>query len=118
LAVPFLSDHDQAPTDSACAMRFVSTVPTQALGMLNSDFIKEQARTFARRLQKESGPGLDTQIRRGLELVFQRPPSDQEFKLCREAAENFRSRLGLSEELALERFALIALNLNEFLYID
>ncbi len=118
LAVPFLSDHDQAPTDSACAMRFVSTVPTQALGMLNSDFIKEQARTFARRIQKESGPGLDAQIRRGLELIFQRGPSDQEFKLSREAAETFRSRLGLSEELALERFALIALNLNEFLYID
>jgi hypothetical protein len=118
LAIPFLADHDQAPTDTPCAMRFVSTVPTQALGMLNSDFIKEQAHTFARRLQKESGPGLDAQIRLGLELVFQRAPSNEEFILCRQATDIFRSRMGLSEENALERFALIALNLNEFLYVD
>jgi hypothetical protein len=29
-----------------------------------------------------------------------------------------RSKGGLSEEVALERFALLALNLNEFVYLD
>ena len=41
LLVPILSVHDQADTDSSCPVRYTTTVPTQALGMLNGEFTNE-----------------------------------------------------------------------------
>ena len=43
LLVPILASHDQADTDSSCPVRYTTTVPTQALGMLNGEFTNEQA---------------------------------------------------------------------------
>ena len=118
LSVPLLSDHDQAPTDTPCAVRFVSTVSTQALGLLNSEFMESQSLRFASRLRQEAGPDVNAQIRRGLHLVLQRPPSEREIALCRQTYDKLKSELHLSEETSLQRFALIALNLNEFIYLD
>ena len=118
LSVPLLSDHDQAPTDTPCAVRFVSTVSTQALGLLNSEFMERQSRLFATRLRREAGADLTAQIRQGLHLVLQRAPRDSEIALCRQTCEKLKNELQLSDETALQRFALIALNLNEFIYLD
>jgi hypothetical protein len=118
LSVPLLADHDQAPTDTPCAVRFVSTVSTQALGLLNSEFMERQSQLFALRLRKEAGSELASQIRHGLQLVLQRPPRDNEIALCRKTCEKLKSELHLSDETVLQRFALIALNLNEFIYLD
>ena len=118
LSVPLLADHDQAPTDTPCAVRFVSTVSTQALGLLNSEFMERQSQLFAARLRKEAGDTLASQIRHGLHLVLQRPPREAEITLCRETCEKLKRELHLSDETALQRFALIALNLNEFIYLD
>lgn len=75
LPVPLLADHDQAPTDTPCAVRFVSTVSTQALALLNSEFMENQSKLFAERLRKEAGGDARAQIRHGLQLVLQRPPA-------------------------------------------
>src|SRR5262249_20159198 len=53
LLVPILSQHDQADTDSSCPVRYTTTVPTQALGMLNGQFTNEQAGFLAERLRRE-----------------------------------------------------------------
>jgi hypothetical protein len=118
LSVPLLADHDQAPTDTPCAVRFVSTVSTQALGLLNSEFMEKQSKLFAERLRREAGDNVLAQIRRGLQLVLQRPPEEKEVALCRQTCERLKNELNLSDETALQRFALIALNLNEFIYLD
>ena len=36
LITPILADFDLADTDTTCPVRFVTTQPTQALGMMNS----------------------------------------------------------------------------------
>ncbi len=118
LSVPLLADHDQAPTDTPCAVRFVSTVSTQALGLLNSEFMESQSKLFAERLRKEAGDEARAQIRRGLQLVLQRPPREAEVALCLKTCEQLKSELNLPDQTALQRFALIALNLNEFIYLD
>jgi hypothetical protein len=118
LSVPLLSNHDQATTDSPCAMRFTSTVPTQALGMLNSEFMEEQASLFAKRLQREAGDTPEAQIRRGLQLAFQRPPAPKEIALCLTTLRKFQTELQLPPQEALQRVALLLLNSNEFLYLD
>jgi hypothetical protein len=118
LSVPLLADHDQAPTDTPCAVRFVSTVSTQALGLLNSEFMEKQSKLFAERLRREAGDETVAQIRHGLRLVLQRPPRDEEVALCLKTCERLKSELHLSDNTALQRFALISLNLNEFIYLD
>ena len=53
LLVPILATHDAADTDSSCPVRYTTTVPTQALGLLNGEFANEQAARFADRLRRE-----------------------------------------------------------------
>jgi hypothetical protein len=118
LSLPLLSNHDQAATDSPCAVRFTSTVPTQALGMLNSEFLEEQAALFASRLRREAGNEPAAQIQRGLQLALQREPSKDEVALCLSTLSNFENKLRLPKESALQRVTLMMLNLNEFLYLD
>ncbi len=118
LSLPLLAEHDQAPTDTPCAMRFVSTVPTQALGMLNSDFMADHARLLADRVTKESGPDPETAIRHGLRLTLQRTPSQAEMSTVLTAHKAFRQQMALSPEDALQRVALLLLNMNEFIYLE
>jgi hypothetical protein len=118
LSVPLLSDHDQAATDTPCAVRFASTVPTQALGMLNSEFMADQSRRFAERIRREAGESTEAQIRHGLRLVLQREAAPSEVALCQKTVALLQSEHHLTEQTALQRFALLALNLNEFIYLD
>jgi mono/diheme cytochrome c family protein len=118
LSLPLLAEHDQAPTDTPCAMRFVSTVPTQALGLLNSAFMDEHAALLAARLSKEAGQDTESAIRHGLKLALQREPHASEVLSLRKAHTAFIKEAGLSADDALRRIALILLNLNEFIYIE
>ena len=55
LAVPILTAFDVPDTDSGCAVRFTTTQPTQALGMLNGEFLNEQATLFAESVKRKGG---------------------------------------------------------------
>jgi hypothetical protein len=118
LQLPILATYDQADTDSSCAVRYVTTVPTQSLGMLNGDFIHEQARALAARLEKEAPNDVAAQVRRAIELTAQRkPPLDE---VGRDVA--FVQKAMLEEKLtaadALKLYCLLTLNTNEFFYVD
>ena len=54
LLVPIMATHDAADTDFSCPVRYTTTVPTQALGLLNGAFTNEQAARFADRLSRGS----------------------------------------------------------------
>src|SRR6185295_12712453 len=62
LQVPVLIQNDQADADSSCPVRYTTTVPTQALGMLNGEFTNTAAAAFARRLEKEAPGDLAKQV--------------------------------------------------------
>ena len=59
LAVPMIANFDGPDSDISCPARFVTTQPTQALGMLNSSLINEEASLFravpSRSRGRESG---------------------------------------------------------------
>ena len=118
LVHPLLSMHDFADTDASCPVRFATTVPTQALTMLNSEFIHERAAAFARRLVAEEPKSLDRQIALGLRLVTQREPQATEIRRANAFIADLRTKEGLEPAEALKLFCLMALNLNEFVFLD
>ncbi|HEV7406835.1 MAG TPA: PSD1 and planctomycete cytochrome C domain-containing protein [Chthoniobacteraceae bacterium] len=118
LITPILASFDQAETDRSAPVRFASTQPTQALGMLNSAFVNEQAGKLAARIRREGGSDIVGQVRLALQLATSRPPSDVEIKRGVAFIEALQKTDGAAPEAALKTFCLLALNLNEFLYLD
>jgi hypothetical protein len=61
-----------------CERRKSSTVATQSLMLMNSQFILDQAARFAQRLQTEAGDDRARQIARAWLLAFNRSPTAPE----------------------------------------
>ena len=118
LLVPILNQFDQANTDSTCPVRFSTTVPTQSLMMLNGKFINDQALAFANRMRWEGGITVQDRVQFGLRLVLCREPEPSEIKRALTFIQELEQHENVSTEIALARFALLALNLNELIYID
>ena len=117
LQVPILIQHDQADADSSCPVRYTTTVPTQALGMLNGEFTNTAAATLAARLRSET-PDLTVQVRRAIRLTAGRVPTEDEVRKDVEFVREFRAKAGLSDAAALQQYCLLMLNTNEFVYVD
>ena len=115
LQVPVLAQHDQADTDSSCPVRYTTTVPTQALGLLNGEFGNETAAAFAERLKKDASD-LPGQVRRAIRLTCGRTPGEDEVK--RDLAFVVELQKKMSEAEALKKYCLMILNANEFVYVD
>ena len=118
LQVPVLATHDQADPDSTCPVRYTTTVPTQALGMLNGEFSNEQAAALAERLTTDAPNDLAAQVRRGLELTTGRPATDADVVADVAFVESMKSKHNLDARTALTRYALLLLNTNAFAYLD
>jgi hypothetical protein len=118
LKPPELETFDFADTDGPCAARFVTTVPTQALAMLNSRNVNDQAKKLADRLRAEVKDGVEAQVRRALELTLTRDIDPAEVARGLELIAELQNKHSLSPDDAFERFCLVALNLNEFVYLD
>ena len=84
-----------------------STTPLQALNLLNSAFVMQQADLFAKRLEKEVGPTPAKQAARAFELCFNRTATADETK---DAAAFIKTE-------GLKQFARAMLNANEFVFV-
>lgn len=118
LSLPILAAFDSADTDSPCPVRFTTTQPTQALAMINSDFLNEQAGVFAANAQKLAGSEPATQVAKILERVTQRTPNQSEIDRGVKFLARMQSEHQLSPDAALKNFCLLSLNLNEFVYLE
>jgi hypothetical protein len=118
LLYPVLESFDVAETDRSTPVRFATTQPTQALGMLNGEFLNKQAGLFAARLRRDAGQDVVAQVRQALYLATARAPGADEIRRGAELIQGLRAQDGLSAEGALRAFCLVVLNLNEFVYLD
>lgn len=118
LQVPFLTEHDQADTDNPCPVRFATIVPTQALGMINSDFIHEKGRALATRLKQEAGDDKAAQVRLAYQIAVQRQAADDEIKRAVDFLTLMQSGHKLTADEALQRFCVAVFSFNEFIFID
>jgi Protein of unknown function (DUF1553)/Protein of unknown function (DUF1549)/Planctomycete cytochrome C len=118
LAVPLLASFDAADVDASCPVRFATTQPTQALGLLNGEVINDQARIFAEAVRARSGEDHAARVRLVLRRATQRDPSPREVERGVEFLARMQGQHGLDPSQALAKFCLLALNLNEFIYLD
>ena len=106
LPFPMLHVFDLADMNVSFGARNVSTVPTQALTLMNNTFVQRQAQLLAERLKKDAGPDVDKQIDLGYRLALTRAPTGKELALSRE----------MVAAGSLEDFTNVLFNLSEFLY--
>ena len=101
------------PNDSvSCERRTVTTVPTQALTLLNNDFVLLQAQYLAERVQKEAGDDPSAQIKDLYRIALSREPTAGELNT------NLAFMKQEDHGKALAGVADVVLNLSEFLYIN
>jgi hypothetical protein len=121
---PFLGLFDGPDTNTTTAARSSSTVPLQALFLMNSSFMEETAAAFARRACRDA-PAVAERIRLMEELAYNRPPSPAETARAEKYLTRYRT-LALSTGLTASRadaeawlsYARVILAANEFFYID
>jgi mono/diheme cytochrome c family protein len=118
LAVPILAAFDAPDPDAPCPVRFATTQPTQALGLVNSEFANTQARVFAEFAAKRAGEDAADQVRFVLRRVLQREPTRGEVDRGVKYMAGAKADDSVTALEALRRFCLLSLNLNEFVYLD
>jgi hypothetical protein len=84
-----------------------STTPLQALNLLNSSFMIQQAGFFAERLDREAGRDSKDQIRRAFALAYGRPPGRAELATA----------VKLVREDGLAALCRALFNANEFVFL-
>lgn len=117
LIYPMLAGFDLPETDRTSPARFASTQPTQALGMMNGPLANKQAGVLAARVRGEVGPEPRAFTTRVLTLVQQRPPTAGETAEGMSLLTRLQGR-GVKPEQAQTLLCLMALNLDEFVYLD
>ncbi len=107
--LPLLEAFDRPDAAQSCPSRSTTTVPTQALALLNSPFVVDQSRRFADRVAREAGPDPSARVVLAFRLATGRRPSEAQRRAIREY-------LGGPGDLAGACQALF--NSNAFLYLD
>jgi hypothetical protein len=120
----FLQLFDQPVIETNCTHRETSTVSSQALTLLNSDFMQRQAEALANRVLKEQPSDA---AGRAVLLAFTRAATDQEKALFQgfleQQTQQHAKALAANQQTEARRRAVadlchMLLSANEFAYID
>jgi hypothetical protein len=120
--LPIMTMFDVPEPTQSIGERSVTTVPTQALAMMNSPFVRQQAERLAERIRLAPGAPLDGAIERGYRIAFGRLPTDAERARMGAFVQQQRTAAGAdtpeTRQRALVEFCHVLLCLNEFVYVD
>ncbi len=119
LKYPMFEVYDLPDLNTTCERRAVSTVPTQALTMLNNEFMLMQADHFAQRVFEQAGNNPEAQVKTMYRIALSRDPTATE--LASNVAFLKKMSTGTVEKAALSALtdlAHVTLNLNEFAYVQ
>jgi len=118
--VTVLQVFDQPVLETNCTRRATSTVSSQALVLLNSDFVSQQAAAFAERILREKP---DDPAGYAVQVAFGRPATAQERATFVSFLEGQARRHEAADRAGARRHALadlchMLLSANEFAYVD
>ncbi|MFO0953388.1 MAG: PSD1 and planctomycete cytochrome C domain-containing protein [Isosphaeraceae bacterium] len=113
----FLQVFDQPVMETNCTRRSTSTVSSQALSLLNSEFLSRQAERLAARVLREAPSDPSG---RAVLLAFGRPATDRERTLLTAylARQGPDSKDAATPPAALVDVCQMLLSSNEFAYVD
>jgi hypothetical protein len=122
LRYPMFDVFDLPNLNVTCENRVTTTVPTQALTLLNNTFVLDQARYFAERVAKLSGGEQDARVRTAYRIALGRAPREHELDenvaFLNHQHDYHVGRQSKDASLdALVDLCHVILNLNEFMYI-
>ena len=106
LPYPMFDTFDHPDMNVTAGARHVSTVPTQALTLLNNPFVLSEAALFAARVEREAREPA-AQVNAAYRIALARTATPAEIAIG----------AGLIQNQSLEAFAHVVLNLDEFLYM-
>jgi len=127
MRVGVLETFDAASIEPNCDARNSSTVTTQALLLLNNDFVLKQADALAARLVKEAGSDAKAQVTRAWKLAFGTEPTGKQLAsslaFLSDQTAQFKKAKATPEQPSPEQRALASLcqvlvSSNGFLYVD
>jgi mono/diheme cytochrome c family protein len=113
---------DFASPDTSTPQRYTTTVPQQALFLMNSPFVAEQARHFAQRPEVATQAKDEEKIKAMYQLAYGRAAEPEEIALgLRFLAEARKSEAANKAALPLsawQQYAQVLLLANEFAFVD
>jgi hypothetical protein len=120
--LPIMTVFDAPEPTQSIGERVSTTVPTQALALMNSPFIRQQAEKLAVRIRPTNEVTLPSAIDQAYQIAFARLPSDTERSRMLAFVETQATAMGgdanESTRKALVEFCHVLLCLNEFVYVD
>jgi hypothetical protein len=119
--VTLLALFDAPSMTTTCSARNNSTVPLQALALLNSDFSRLRAAAFAERLRTEAGAEVEARLRLAFRLACGRLPLESEWAAALRFLERQRCLYAAAddgEERVWTDLCQMVLASNDFLYVE
>ncbi|MCA9175426.1 MAG: PSD1 domain-containing protein [Planctomycetales bacterium] len=117
--IPILQLFDAPDSIQSIGQRDVTTIPPQALELMNSPFVRELATVFARRVQPAADVPTEQVIEQAYWLALSRGPSAHELAVMRQFVEEQSKLYGSGgTQTAVTDFCQLLLCLNEFIFID
>jgi hypothetical protein len=106
---------DVASPDQHSPQRFQTTVPQQALFLLNSPFVTEQAKALANRKEIAAADTADQKVTKMYRAALGRDPTREESELGREFVGDAEPGATFGK---WEQYAQVLLLCNEFVFVD
>jgi hypothetical protein len=121
---PYLALFDGADPNAGTATRLVSTVPTQALFLMNSTLVHEQSAALAARLIAENADE-NVRLQAAWQAALARDASEAEAAEAKQFLADYRKQLEESsipaeqrEAIALGALVRTLITRNEFLFVE
>ena len=119
--IPILQLFDAPDAIQSVGKRNVTTVPPQALAMMNSPFIRKLSEKFAKRVRPDDKKGLDQTVNDVYRIALSRKPSSEEQQQMLQFIHYQTESYGdnpKAGEMAVADFCQLIICMNEFVFVD
>lgn len=120
--LPMFEVFDVPTTTESCERRQTTTIPTQALQLMNDEFTNEQVERMALTVTRAVGDCVDRQVDEVFWRSLARAPTVDEQRDCRAFVlrqREYHAKIsGGDSQRALSDLCHVMFNLNEFVYLD
>ncbi len=117
--VPLMQLFDAPEPSQSIGQRQVTTLATQALTLVNSPFVREQAERLAKRVRPSASVGLPTAVEEAYRLALSRRPTTEETsRMVGFVEQQEKSYNGKGSDVALVDVCQILLCSSEFVYVE